>query len=221
MDRTLPRRPTWLLTLLLTLVVGVTSPGCVGMLTTAAFLIRGYDKPAEFKDLKGKRIAVLCRPPIDEGLDGKLAAGEVARQVGRLLSTNLGRKTDVIDQEEVADYTDVNGWEDFKAIGEALDAEMVLGIELERFSLYESGTVYRGKANVRIDVWDMENDGQLVFSRTPPQSLYPPNAGIPASVPKTEFRRIYINVLSEEIGRYFYSHDATLSFAKDSQALNH
>lgn len=218
MDRTLPRR-RWCLPLLLIALVFLSSPGCTSVLTTAVFLIRGYDDPAEFKGLKGKRVAVLCRPPIDEGLDGKLAASEVAEQIGRLLEKNL-RKTVVIDQEEVSNWTDLNGWEDFKAIGEALDAEMVVGIELERFSLYESQTVYRGKSNVQIDVWDMTQGGQLVYSKTPPQNLYPPSTGIPASMPKNEFRRIYIGVLAEEIGKLFYSHDGTLSFARDSQALS-
>ncbi len=220
MDRTLPRRRLRCLPLLLIALVCCSSPGCTAALTTAVFLIRGYDDPAEFKELKGKRVAVLCRPPIDEGLDGKLAASEVANQVGKLLQINL-RKTVVIDQEEVANWTDLNGWEDFKAIGEALDAEMVVGIELERFSLYESGTVYRGKANVQIDVWDMTQDGKLVYTKTPPQVLYPPSSGVPSSMPKKEFRRIYVNVLAEEVGKLFYSHDGTLSFAKDSEALAH
>lgn len=54
--------------LLILAVAVLPSGGCRTLATTAAYLIRGTDIQAEFKGLKEKRIAVVCRP-VDKRLD--------------------------------------------------------------------------------------------------------------------------------------------------------
>ena len=73
----------------------LTFSGCVGALTTAAWLIKGNDVNAEYNGLKHKRVAVICRP-----LDGlQYTAGgrtpqDLAQQVGRLLQKTRPRSYD-------------------------------------------------------------------------------------------------------------------------------
>jgi len=40
---------------------------------------------------------------------------------------------------------DENNLEEYRALGKAVDAEMVVGVELEAFSTYDGQTLYRGK----------------------------------------------------------------------------
>ena len=43
------------------------------------------------------------------------------------------------------------------------------------------------------------------------------DSGIPTvDKPEPQFRSQFINVLAEQIGRYFYDHDSTVDFASDS-----
>jgi len=193
-------------------------PGCT-MIRFAAFMIRGFDAPAEFKDLKGKRVAVVCRAPVTMNTDQALGARELAERLSFLLQANVP-KIEVIDQQDVADWTDENSWEDFREIGKALDAEMVVAIEVDEFSLQRSASVYQGQAKLRVSVFDMET-GDRVFDKQPNQYLYPNSGGLPTSnVPRAEFRRAFVSHLAEQIGSWFYSHDPRKVFASDTNTMS-
>jgi hypothetical protein len=129
-------------------------------------------------------------------------------------------KIELVDESEVLEWADENSWDEYPEIGKALDAEMVVGLELEEFNLYQGQTLYQGKANVKIQVYDLSKGTQPVFERHLPQAVYPPNAAIPAGdKPEAHFRRQFIEHLAQLIGRYFYDHDASVDFASDSTAL--
>jgi hypothetical protein len=220
MDRFGMRRGSYLLTFLsLTSLVAITS-GCASALATAMYVIRGTNVEAEFDGLKDKRVAVVCRPPTSLAYTNANTAPELAKQVGLRLSKNVA-KIEVIDQQEVAEWTDENTWDDYVEIGRALEADMVVGIDLEDFTLYQGQTLYQGKASVRIKVYDLADDGRVVYEKIPPQSIYPPNTGIPTQEKiEAEFGRQYIGVLAEEIARHFYDHDSRVDFAIDSTAIH-
>ena len=59
--------------------------GCKSVLTTAAYLINGTDEEAEFKDLKGKKVAVVCRPLVTLQYRDSNAGRDLAQQVATLL----------------------------------------------------------------------------------------------------------------------------------------
>ena len=216
MDRTIQRYGTWLATLSL-LAAGISTSGCGNIMATAMYVLDGTDVQAEFEGLRGKRVAVVCRPPAT--LAYASAAHELAEEVGIRLSNQVS-KIEVIDQQEVSVWTDENSWDDFAEIGRALKADIVIGIDLEDFSLYQHQTLYQGKASVGIRVYDLENNGKIVYKKIPPQSVFPPNAGIPTQEkPEAEFRRQYVGELADEISKNFYDHDSRADFAKDSTAL--
>jgi hypothetical protein len=63
--------------------------------------------------------------------------------------------------------------------------------------------------------------GTVVFEKLPPQSVYPPNTGIPTQeLQEPEFRRKYVGVLADEIARNFYEHDSRANFAADAAAID-
>ena len=218
MDRLRPR-PAVMVSLATTLVSAlVLASGC-SVLATAMYIIEGTNTRADFNELKGKRVAVICRPVVALHYRDSSASNDLAKQVSVLLQKNVP-KIELVDESEVLEWADENSWDEYPEIGKALDAEMVVGLELEEFNLYQGQTLYQGKANVKIQVYDLSKGTQPVFERHLPQAVYPPNAAIPAGdKPESHFRRQFIAHLAQLIGRYFYDHDASVDFASDSTAL--
>ena len=118
--------------LAIALLVPVAS-GCSTLLT-AAYLIAPQDTPAEYKGLKGKHVAVICKPIVELEFSDAGSSRELAGTVGALIEKNV-RKTRVISQDEVARWIDENSWIDYPTVGKSLDADMVVGIDLESFRM--------------------------------------------------------------------------------------
>lgn len=196
------------------------STGCTTALFTAVYLIRGNNTPAEFKALKGKRVAVVCRSPVAQQYSNATVPGELAKQLGILLRDNVP-KIKLISDREVAQWADENSWEDYTEIGKALDAEMVVAVELEHFSLYLHPTLYQGNATARVQIFDMAKEDEMAaYEKSIPRLLYPPNIGIPTQeMPESQFRMEFIKVLADRIGQSFYASDRYSNFAEDSRSL--
>jgi hypothetical protein len=194
--------------------------GCAASgLAAMMWVVKGTDIEAEFEGMKGKKVAVVCHSSASLKYSSSSAPKELAVEVGRLLKAN-GKKINVVDPREIAKWTDTHDWEDPTEIGKAVDADLVLAIELDDFKLYEGQTLYRGKANVVLKVYDLKKGKEVVWEKFPPQSIYPATTGVPTT-DKQEgyFRREFIRVLADEIGRYFYAHDSRAFFAADSNAF--
>ncbi len=125
--------------------------GC-SVLATAMYIIEGTNTKADFNQLKGKRVAVICRPVTSLHFRDSSASRDLAKQVGILLQQHVS-KIELIDQRDVFEWADENSWDEYYEIGKALDADMVVGLDLEEFDLYEGQTLYKGKANVKIQVY--------------------------------------------------------------------
>ena len=194
------------------------SGGCM-QLAGLAYLIKGETVKAAYPGLEGKRVAVVCRPPATLKYRNATVARDLAKQVGILLKANLKKDIEVVDPREVAKWTDENDWNDYAEIGKALEVDMLVAIDLESFSLQEDPTLYQGKATVNISVLDMAEKGEAVFERTLPESRFPSSPTSSIDRPEAEFRRQFIEVLSGQVARHFYDHDAFLDFANDSKAL--
>ncbi len=125
----------------------------------------------------------------------------------------------MIDQRKVNKWTDENTWDEYREVGKAMKADMVVGIDLESFGLYEGQTLYQGKADATVRVYNC-HDGKMVFEKILPQSVYPPNSGVPTSDRREpEFRREFVAVLADQIARHFYAHDPHADLAQDAMAL--
>jgi len=196
------------------------------MLTTAVYLIKGTDVDPEYVGLKDKTVAIVCRPAQSLQFGSSSVATEIATEVGRLLKSHLRGRIKVIPARDVDNWIDENsrGEDDFADIGNALEADMVLGIELEAFELSQGQTLWQGQSQVRLKVLDMtieDERDRIVFDKIMPHVVFPPKAGIPVQDRSEDaFRRQYVSVLSDTIGRYFYPHDPRDVFAQDSGPFN-
>ena len=72
--------------------VALVAGGC-SILPFAAYLIKGISTPADYTGLKGKNVAVICRPVASLQYQSSSVASELAQRVGdlRALPVRLGR----------------------------------------------------------------------------------------------------------------------------------
>jgi len=202
------------------LLVAILLPaaGCVSGLATALYLLGADKTEAEFPGLKHKKVALVCRSMTSLQYRDARVAKDLALAVGKLMTINE-KKITVIDQQKVEKWADENTWDEYTEIGKAVGAQMVIGIDLEHFDIYEGQTLYQGKANVSINVYDCEHGDKLVFEKNLPQVVWPPNSCVPTSDKQpSQFRREFLHVLADRIGRHFYSFDPRLDYAQDAVA---
>lgn len=202
-------------TLLLASALVVT--GC-STLGTLAYFVNPNDIPAEFDELSGKHVAVVCHPVVELQYSDAGSARELAELVGMNIDRNL-RRAEVISQQEVARWMDENELVEYTEVGKALDADIVVGIDLEDFRLYEGSTLYRGKASVHVRVYDVAEE-KLLFEKRLDDYAFPKDTAVPAT-DRTEqqFRGMFMQVLSSKIARLFYAHDSRTHFAEENLTL--
>ena len=194
------------------------STGC-NVISTGLYVLTGTDTEAEFKELPGKKVAIVCRPTTSLDFNNSSVSTMLAQQIGARLQQNI-KKIEIVDQRRVGDWTDENTWEDYVEIGKALNADLVIGVDLEEFNLYQGQTLYQGRADVHFAVYDVTKDKIHVWEKFLPPVVYPPTAPIPASeLPEGAFRRKFVGALADQISKYFYPHDSTADFAADSTVL--
>lgn len=188
--------------------------GCSTLLTVA-YLVQPADVPAEFAGLKGKKVAVICRPIIELEFTDAGSARELAGLVGYQIQQGV-RRSKVIGQHEVARWIDENSWVDYPTVAAALGADHVVGIDLEEFRFHEGSTLYRGRASVAVRVYDVA-EKKLVFQRRIDDFAFPANSAVPATDrSEGEFRALFLQMLSLRISRLFHAYESRAVFAEDS-----
>lgn len=193
--------------------------GCANWIAGAMWLVKGTNRSAECNALKGQRVVVVCRPPAEmEFSDGAVGGKELAIAVGELLDKHV-KKIEVVDYREVDEWTDEHTWQEYTEIGEALEADMIVGVDLETFHIYAGQTLYQGTSAISLTVYDMNDRGKAIYEKML-QVKYPPNAPVARdSKPPQQFRREFVGILARQIGKLFYDHDSFEDYAIDSKAL--
>ncbi len=205
----LPRRLALLAALALPLLTGCST------LLTVAYLVQPADVPAEFAGLKGKKVAVICRPIIELEFSDAGSARELAGLVGSQIQQGV-RRSKVIGQHEVARWIDENSWVDYPTVAAALGADYVVGIDLEEFRFHEGSTLYRGRASMAVRVYDVA-EKKLVFQRRIDDFTFPANSAVPATDrSEGEFRAMFLQMLSLRISRLFHAYESRAVFAEEN-----
>ena len=195
-------------------VVLPAASGC-STLFTAAYLFQPADVPAEFTGLRGKHVAIACRPIVELEFTDAGSARELASLVGAQIGSKV-RRTRIIGQQEVARWVDENSWVDYPSLGKSLDADLVVGVDLEAFRLHEGSTLYRGRATAHVKVYEVATK-KIVFEKRIDDFSFPANTAIPASdQSEAEFRGMFLQMLSQKISRCFHAYESREVFAEDS-----
>lgn len=215
--RRLSCRSLWLLLALACVLTA--APGCQTLLLSAVYLIKGTDADAEYPGLKNKLVAVVCRPPSSMQFQDPRLARDLAQEVGKMLKEK-GSKIKLVETSKIEGWCDANSWDEFHEVGKAVEADVVVGIDIDQFELYQGQTLYQGRANVSLVVQDCKANGTTLFQKALPQAIYPPNAVISTSEkPVAQFRREFMLVLADKIGRTFYAHDPYADLGLDAASL--
>jgi hypothetical protein len=212
-------RTTYALILALTACALVTSNGCAPVLATAVYVWEGGNlAPAECDALKGHRVVVLCKPPASNEYRNAGASRAIAKAVSELLVKNV-KNIDVVNPREVDKWIDESDWGDFRELAQAVHADTVVHVELEDFDLYKGKTLYQGRADVNVSVYDVKNRNRLVWDRHLGEVLYPVNSGIPAQdKPVQQFEAEFVDIVARRVSQNFYRHDPNEGFALDAMA---
>jgi len=195
----------------------LTLPACCGCSTllTAAYLLQPADVPAEFNGLRGKHVAVVCRPIVELEFTDAGSARELASLIGSQLEGKV-RRAHLISQQEVARWIDENSWIDYPTLGKSLDADLVVGVDLEEFRLHEGSTLYRGRATAHVRVFEVSSK-KVLFEKRIDDFSFPANSAIPASDrSESEFRGMFLQMLSQRVSRCFHAYESREVFAEDS-----
>ena len=219
MDRNfLPRVSRWTF-LALGAAMLSTAVGCSIFTTIGWIVTDGKNVPAEYTKndgLEGKTVAVVCREIGTSSFENAHVPANLAEAVAALLQQNV-KHIKIIDPRDVANWTDNNSNRDqsYAEIGKNLDADVVVGIDLEDFRLRDGPTLYRGKAQVTLRVFDLKDPemGESLWSKRIPQVQYPRLFPVPADAELAQFRREFIGELAKQIARKFYAHASSDDYA--------
>lgn len=189
--------------------------GCVKFASNLAHVMGADRIPAEYEGLNESTVAVVT---ITDA--GKFADDASARLLNNYVGEILSREVDdikLVRDATVRQWRDRHGWDqtDFHAIGQGVKAEKIVGIELTDFRLRDGVTLYRGRANVRIQVIDAESGLQL-FSKTLDDYTFPKTTGqYTSETTEAKFRKLYLRMLARQIARSFHPYDGMEDFALD------
>jgi hypothetical protein len=195
-------------------MVAIAIGGC-STLGTIVYLVQPNDVPAEFSGLRGKHVAVVCRPIVELQFSDAGSSRELAGIVGALVRQNV-RKVKVISQQEVARWIDENDWVDYGTLGKAVDADVVVGIDLEQFRIHEGTTLYRGRGSAIVRVFDVDEQ-DVVFERRIEDFTYPGTGGVPTTDrSESQFRAMFLQIFGRRVARLFHSYESRVSFAEEN-----
>ncbi len=182
----------------------------------------GHKIEARYSGLKGKRVAVVCVMNSSSYGDGE-ASMLLADRVGTILQQKVDGIT-VVSPDEVADWMDTNNWDEsnFVDIGRGVKADMVVAIDIDTYSIHESTTLLKGRSRSTTRVYDMGQEGKVVFRMEGVEHTFPTTHAM--SVLATNWRtfeRTYLQVLAEHIAKNFYDYNLADEFALDGAAYAH
>jgi hypothetical protein len=193
----------------------VTSTGC-GLAAQMAYWVYGNNIPAKFDGLKEKRVAVVCLDA--NSLKGP---GSEADAIAKAVSTTLGYNVSdiqLVRQNEIADWIDNQEQEvtDYRDIGRGVKADMVVGIDLESFSIHEGQTLLKGRARVRTKVYDMTRGGEVAYESATSEITWPETGARHVTENEANFRTVFIHTLAHKVARDFYAYDKVEDYGMDA-----
>lgn len=191
--------------------------GCIGVAAQLLYVIKGDKVEAEFEGLEGKRVAVVCLSNTS-GFDPGSASSTLAQYVELNLRKNV-KKIQMIRQQEIANWVDNNDWDrlDYRDIGRGVRADMVVAIDLDNFRLHEDATLFKGRTNWTVTVYDMSKSGEAVFRRSERNFQFPVNGGQHVSeTTEDNFQRKFLLILAEDVAKHFYAYEFKEDFARDA-----
>ncbi len=203
------------------MVLGATLAAGCNLGSMAYFLTTGFTEPKESpgemklaaknKDIK---VVVLSHSSL-KGSDFARVDSELGSHLVRQLQhyhKENKEKVSYVPANKVEDYksTHTNWFLDPSKIGEHFEADKVIFLEINVFSLYEQGSanqLYRGRASISVRLFDMskpdESPMEKVYTCEYPSSRGPIAAD---DMPPRQFYLAFMNHLAKNLSWNFTAH---------------
>jgi hypothetical protein len=210
--------PMTMLLLIGTCLVG--SSGCVQMAANLLSVVRGPAIPAEFKIPEEKLVAVVCTN--ETGICRDETTIRLAGTMRGILAVKLP-KTKFVSQDLIDQWIEgsSSSEKDIAAIGQGVEADYVIAVDILNLKLKDGPTLYRGRSNLTTTVWDVKAD-KPVFRKAIPEHAYPVMAGQSTTeTDEVKFRRVYLMQVADKLSRYFYAHEIGEDVAMDATILKY
>ena len=194
-------------------IVGVLGLSGCNALPLLAYVARGNIVAAQFDGLEASRVAVVC---VSDGVSyGSGNESErLAREIARILAEKVP-DIEVVRWSEIADWIDRKGWDeiDYREVGRGVKADRVVAVDLSGFRVRQGASLFKGRADLTITVFDMNEGGKEVFRREIIEFSYPPNGPFHvAEISEAKFSKLYLRVLAREVAKHFHEYDVVDEF---------
>jgi hypothetical protein len=188
--------------------------GC-GLMANALYIVKGADAPAEFDELKEKKVAVIVST--DAGLNADASGILLSRHINELLARNV-KKIDMVNPEEVDRIINDQpiASRSVPIIGGRLRADYVVLVEISNLKLREGQTLFKGRSNVVLTAYKVSEGDKSVFRKSFPEFVYPQHGAPVTDFDEVQFQRIYLAELALRVARTFYPYDPSIDVAKDA-----
>lgn len=204
-------------------VTVLTFAGCFGFAANLMYMINGLKVEAAYDGLEESRVAIVVVSDASSYGPDTLAS-IVGRAMGIRLNQHVKEIT-IIPQNVIENWQDTHGWDrvDFREIGYGVNADKVMAIEIDSYSIHEGSTLYKGRSMVNTTVFDLteEGEGEAVFSQGPAEYLFPKSHARPVmSTTEQQFEAVYLAKLVDNIARNFYQYDKAEPMAEDATGID-
>jgi len=212
------RKTAHAITGLFAAVLIISFSGCFGAMAQLAYVIKGYDTPAKYNGLTGKRVAIVCVSDASAyGTDPLTYT--VAKALGIKLAQGV-KKIEVVPHSEIENWIDQNGWDEasFGILGKGVKADRVIAIEIAGYSIHEGSTIYKGKCELTVSVYDLEGKQgpKIAYGFGPEEYSFPKNGRPAIQSSDRQFEAFYLSRLTQRIANHFLKHDRLDSYAEDA-----
>ncbi len=208
--------------LVLTLAGLAPLAGCKALIAYPLYLIKGDSIAAKYDELEGKRVAVICKSASAASEGPNSPESLIARQFSKILQERVS-KIEIVPVEEVADWIDRNNWNEIDCVevGRGVNADSVVLLDIEQFSLKDSSTLFKGRSTVTTKVYDIEQEGKVVYDAPTYEFSYPENGGRHTTeMSDAAFQRQFTKKLSHHLAKDFFKYDRSEDYARDATLIH-
>jgi hypothetical protein len=156
----------------------------------------------------------------DKGLTNDATSALLTGYIHMALNTNV-KKIELVRPEEIEQWLDVHGSieSDYVEIGKAVKANKLLAIDISNMTVRDGQTLFRGQCDIGVTVYDISNQGAIVFHQLIPEFTFPKMGG-PTIADTTEpkFRNQFLKIIAMKVSGFFYPVDPTADVAIDATA---
>jgi hypothetical protein len=207
--------------LLLGLGTLASTTGCVSLAANMLRVVRGYDFPPEFSDLAEHRVAVVCMT--ETGICADASSILLSRYVREILDSKV-KEIDSVSQEDIDQWLEDRGWEDhdYVEIAKGVKADRIVAIQMTNLKLKDSSTLYQGRADIVVTVFDTAKGTSPVFRKNLEDFTFPKMSGFPSpDNDDAKFRRAYLAQVAKTVARLFHGYDMGTNVANDTDMLSY